>query len=204
MTADVRDPHAKPGHWRRYRALYALLAVCAAPVVASYLAYYAFPPEGRTNYGTLIDPQRPLPALRLRHLDGGEVDVESLRGRWLMVMVDEAGCGEACQRRLWVMRQVRLTTGKDRDRVERVFLITDEAPLETMLLREYDGTRFLRADRDELRAFLAQPADADASIGDPIWLIDPLGNLMLRWPPEADPSRMKRDLTKLLKASRIG
>ena len=189
-------------HWRRYRALYLLLVVCIAPVLASYTAYYLLPPEGRTNYGELVTPQRPVPALRLNRLDGSPFDLQSLRGRWVLVTVDAAECADACQKKLWKLRQVRLTTGKERDRVERVFLITDTAPLETMVLREYDGTVFLRADPGEVRALLQPATPAELETG--LWLIDPLGNLMLHWPPGADPNRMKRDLVKLLRASRVG
>jgi hypothetical protein len=193
-----------PSHWRRYRALYLLLAVCVVPVIASYAAYYFLPPEGRTNYGTLVLPQRPVPALTLRRLDGSTVEAASLRGSWAMVQVDTGACGAACEEKLWQMRQVRLTTGRDADRVQRVWLILDEAPLATSVIREYDGTLLLRARSDELAAFLPLPELAAAQLADHIWLIDPLGNLMLRWPRDADPNRMKKDLTKLLKASRIG
>lgn len=203
MTETV--PASRPAsHWRRYRTLYLLLAVCVAPVLASYTAYYLLPPSGRTNYGTLVEPQRPLPALSLRRLDGTAVQAASLRGSWLMVQVDGGACDAACEQKLWKMRQVRLTTGKDADRVQRLWLIVDEAPLATLVMREYDGTLFLRARADELAAFLPLPAEPEAGLAGPIWLIDPLGNLMLRWPKDADPSRMKKDLIKLLKTSKIG
>jgi hypothetical protein len=195
---------APPTHWRRYRPLYLVLAACVAPVIASYLAYYAFPPGGRTNYGDLVLPQRPVPALALTHLDGTAFDIASLRGRWAMVISDVATCDQPCEKKLWNMRQVRLTTGKDRDRVERVFLVVDEAPLATMLLREYDGTLFLRARAAEVERLLVPPEVPGARSADHIWVIDPIGNLMLRWPRDADPQRMKKDLGKLLKASRIG
>ncbi len=193
-----------PSHWRRYRPLYLLLAVCIAPVLASYTAYYLLPPSGRTNYGTLIEPQRPLPALKLHQLDGTPVPAATLRGTWLMVQADESACDAACEKKLWQMRQVRLTTGKDADRVRRLWLILDDAPLATSVLREYDGTLFLRARADEVAAFLPLPAEPGARLADHIWLIDPLGNLMMRWPKDADPSRMKKDLLRLLKASGIG
>lgn len=183
--------------------MYALLAVCIAPVIAAYVAYYYVPPEGRTNYGTLVQPQRPVPRLTLRHLDGSPFDAASLRGQWVMLTVDGGGCGERCEKKLWNMRQVRLTTGKDRDRVARVLLLTDLEPLETRVLREYDGTRFLRANADELRAWLPA-AEGIESLRAHIWMVDPLGNLMLRWPQNEDPQGMKRDLSKLLRVSRIG
>jgi hypothetical protein len=191
-------------HWRRYRMLYLLLTVCVAPEIASYIAYYLLPPSGRTNYGALVEPQRPLPALALRRLDGTAVEAASLRGSWLMVQVDGGECGAACQKKLWQMRQVRLTTGKDADRVQRAWLIVDDAPLATSVIREYEGTLFLRARADEVAAFLPLPSEPAAKLADHIWLIDPLGNLMLRWPKDADPNRMKKDLIKLLKASGIG
>jgi hypothetical protein len=193
---------ARRSHWQRYRTLYLLLALCVTPVVASYLLYYVWPPTGRTNYGELIDPQRPLPALDLRELDGTPVAAAKLRGQWLMVMADRADCAAACQQKLWQMRQIRTATGKERDRIDRVFLVLDEAPLATLLLREYEGTLFLRARREQLQAFL--PLAPGMALEAPIWLIDPLGNLMLRWPPQAEPRGIKRDLDKVLKASRIG
>lgn len=200
----TRPADQRAGHWRRYRTLYLLAAVCAAPVVASYFAYYVAPPTGRTNYGALVQPQRPVPELQLRHLDGTAFDLRALRGRWVMVAADQAACGEACQKKLWNMRQVRLTTGKDRDRIERVLFVLDEAPLQTLLLREYDGTLFLRARREDVAPFLAAPDATASDLEGPIWLIDPLGNLMLRWPQGADPQRMKKDVGRLLKASQVG
>jgi hypothetical protein len=200
MTASAST--APASHWKRFRTLYLLFVLCAAPVVASYTAYYLLPPSGRTNYGELIEPQRPMPALALRELDGRIVDPTTLRGRWLMVTVDGGDCGDACQRKLWQMRQVRLTTGKEADRVERIWLIDDAAPLPTIVMREYEGTRFLRAEPAQLRSFLALPAAG--RLTDHIWIVDPLGHLMLRWPKDADPNRMKRDLARLLKASGIG
>ena len=203
MTETAPSP-PPPSHWRRYRTLYLLLAVCVAPVIASYTAYYLLPPSGRTNYGALIEPQRPLPELTLRRLDGTAVPAASLRGSWLMVQVDGGACESACQKKLWQMRQVRLTTGKDADRVRRVWLIVDDAPLATAVIREFDGTLFLHARSDEVAAFLPLSDEPAAKLADHIWLIDPLGNLMLRWPRDADPNRMKKDLIKLLKASGIG
>jgi hypothetical protein len=195
---------AAASHWRRYRILYLVLAVCAAPVLASYYLYYVAPPAGRTNYGELVQPQRPLPPLALRALDGAPFDTAVLRGHWVMLHVDSGQCGDTCQRKLWNMRQVRLATGKERDRIERLFLITDDTPLTTMLLREYEGTRFVRAERAELARFLELPQIGGTRLEDHVWLIDPLGNLMLRWPPAADPNRMKRDMERLLRASRVG
>jgi len=196
-------PAAPATHWRRFRVLYLLIAVCAAPVLASYYLYYFDPPAGRTNYGELVQPQRPVPAgLPTTLQDGSAFDLRSLRGNWVMVMADHSACAADCQAKLWKMRQLRAASGKDAERIERVFLVLDNAPMDTQLLREYDGTHFLRAPAAALDSFLALPPGG--SLRDHIWMIDPISNQMLRWPRDADPKRVRNDLKRLLKASRIG
>jgi len=201
MSAKSSAPGVQRSHWSRYRTLYLVIALCVAPVAASYLAYYVVPPSGRTNYGTLIDPQRPLPELHLQTLDGQAFDLKILAGRWVLLTVGRGGCDAMCEDKLLSMRQQRLMTGKDRERVERVWLITDTEPLSTMLMREYEGTLFLRAPAAALTAWLPVDAVAGTRIEDHVYVVDPFGNLMLRWPKTADQSAVKRDLSKLLRAS---
>ncbi len=180
--------------------------VCAAPLLAALLAYYVWPPQGaQTNYGRLIEPQRAVPAasaLALTHLDGRAFDLQSLRGRWVMLYASAAACDQRCQDTLFEMRQIRLMNGKNRDRIERVWLITDAAPLATQLIREYDGMWMVRAYAEALKEFLPLPAEAGAALPDHVWLIDPLGNLMMRFPKDADPKLMHKDISKLLYATK--
>ena len=184
-------------------ALYAVIAICAAPVIASYFLYYVVKPQARTNYGVLIDSRAyPVPALDTSRLDGTPIALDSLKGKWVMLQLGGGDCGDACRSRLFKMRQLRLMQGKEMDRVERVWLITDDKPIETMLIREYDGTHMWRANADKVNRWL--PADAGTVPEDHIYMIDPLGHLMMRFPKDADPSRVKRDLSRLLMASSIG
>ena len=183
--------------------LYAIIAVCAAPVIVSYFMYYVVKPQGRTNYGTLIDPRAyPIPALGAATLAGKPAGLEAFKGKWIMLQVGGGDCDDACRNRLFKMRQLRLMQGKEMNRIERVWLITDDKPLETVLMREYDGTRMLRADARKVDAWL--PVDAGTQPEDHIYLIDPHGNLMMRFPKDADPNRIKHDLKRLLMASSIG
>jgi len=180
-----------------------VIAICASPLFASYFTYYVIKPEQRTNYGTLIDPrQHPIPELHAKKMDGSATSLEQYRGKWIMLQVAPAECDAACNKRLHDMRQLRLAQGKDMDRIERVWLITDKEPVETLLMREYDGTHLLRVDPAALRAWL--PTEQGGVPSNHIYMIDPLGNLMMRFPKDADPNRIKRDLSRLLKASRIG
>lgn len=151
------------------------------------------------NYGELVNPL-PLPQAKLARVDGQPFDLAEFRGRWVLVQVDQARCPEWCEKKLHYMRQVRLTQGREMGRVERLWLVTDDAPVAKGLLSGYEGTHFVRVRGSGL---LAQfPAERD--VRDHIYLIDPLGNLMLRYPRDPDPSRMKKDLERLLKVSRVG
>lgn len=188
---------APTGHWRRYRVLYAVVALCAAPILASYFAYYVMPPSGRTNYGTLLEP-RPARAASLMTEDGRPFSFSQLGGSWVLVMAAGGACDARCEASLLQMRQQRLMTGKERDRVERVWLVTDDAPVSERLRRDYEGTRIVRAALPEIRTML--PAD-DRELAGSLWLVDPMGNVMLRWPPEPEPQRVKSDLARLLTAS---
>lgn len=206
-TANI-EPAARQmarGRWK----LLAVLAVCAAPLIASYFTYYVIKPSGRTNYGDLIDPrQYPIPAMASSTLDGKPATLNDYKGKWIMLKVGPSDCQQDCQDQLFAMRQLRTMQGKDMERIERVWLITDDAPLDTMLLRVHDGTRMLRAPAGAVEKWL--PPGTDGPLSEHVFLIDPLGNLMMRFPARAVSSdidkmaKVKKDLAKLLKASAIG
>jgi len=193
------DQQRKSGRWK----LLLVVAVCAAPMIASYFTYYVIKPESRTNYGTLLDPREyPIPSLGSTALDGKPARLEDYKGKWVLLQVAGGDCDDACKTRLFAMRQLRLMQGKEMERIERVWLITDAKPLDTMLMREYDGTDMLRVDPKLLKAWL--PTDAGTSVEDHLYMIDPRGNLMMRFPKDADPNKVKKDISKLLRASSIG
>jgi hypothetical protein len=189
----------KKGRWK----LFAVIAICASPLIASYLTYYVIKPEDRTNYGALIDPRAyPIPPLDSFTLDGKPTGLAAYTGKWIMLQVSGADCAADCRERLHDMRQLRLAQGKNMERIERVWLVTDKQPVETQLIREYDGTHILRVNEDKLKAWL--PTETGTTATDHIYMIDPLGNLMMRFPKDADPNKIKKDLSKLLRASSIG
>ena len=180
-----------------------VLAICAAPVIASYLTYFVIRPEGRTNYSELIQPQRPLPgALPLADLQGRKVGADVLKGQWLLVVVSSAACDAACEKHLWLQRQLRETLGRDADRVDKLWLITDDGTPRPQTLAgvttNTDAT-VLRVPRAALAAWL-EPA-AGRALEDHLYVVDPLGNWMMRAPPDADPAKLKSDVVKLLRAS---
>jgi len=176
-----------------------ILAFCAAPTVAAWLAYFVWPPHSRTNYGKLVEP-RALSDPELRRPDGTSFHLSQLRGKWVLLQVDSAACGDGCRKKLAYMRQARLALGKDADRVERVWLVDDDAAPDPAVLREHDGLTVVRAPRTTLLVDLQAPENPEAYI----FLVDPRGNLMLRFPGDPDGRRMLRDLSRLLRASRIG
>ena len=177
-------------------------AVCAAPVVASYFMYYVVRPEGRTNHGTLIQPVRPMPdaaALPLRNLQGSPVLPASLKGQWLLVSVAGGACDTACEKTLYLQRQLRESLGRDKDRVDRVWLVNDQAPVREALLPALQQASVLRVLPADLARWI-QPETGHA-LTDHLYLVDPRGDWMMRFPADVDFTKAKRDLTRLLKAS---
>jgi len=195
------------GRWQ----MLAVLLVCAAPVIASYLAYFGvLRPEGRSNYGELIAPTRPMPAgLALSDLQGARVAPRALHGQWLIVVVAGGACDGVCERHLWLQRQLHETLGRDKDRVDKLWLVDDAAPPRAETLAAIGAASgaaaalapatVLRVDRSALAAWLA-PA-AGHALEDHLYIVDPHGDWMMRVPAEADPAKLKRDVEKLLRAS---
>jgi len=179
-----------------------ILAICALPVIASYLTYYVIRPEGRRNFGELIEPQRPLPTVPAVDLQGQMHTLPQLKGQWLLVSVGAARCDEACVQRLYWQRQLRESLGKDKDRLDRVWLVTDGDPVPDILLPGLREATVWRVSQGELAQWL-QPA-AGHALHEHLYLVDPLGNWMMRFPPNMDlqsASKAKRDLERLMRAS---
>lgn len=188
--------------FKRY-TLWIILAICAAPLVASYFSYYVIKPTGRVNYGTLLDPKLyPLPNLMSVDLAGKKTALTALQGKWLMLQIDEGQCTEYCQQKLLDTRQLRLAQGREMTRIERVWIITDNTTPTAQLTQQHPDLHYLRVSLMQLQSWL--PTEPNTKLSDHIYLIDPLGNVMMRYPKKADPNKIKKDLARLLKASRIG
>ena len=181
----------------------AVLAVCAAPVIASYLTYFVIRPEGRSNYGELIVPTREMPSgLPLKDLAGQPVASTSLRGQWLLVVVSDAACNANCEKQLYLQRQLRETLGREKERVDKLWLITDDGtPRPEVLQAISTGTSatVLRVPPAALSAWLAP--SAGQSLAAQLYLVDPMGQWMMRTPVDPEPAKLKRDLERLLRAS---
>lgn len=191
---------SKPGAGRpsaSKRPLYLIAFACLAPVVASFALYYWMPPAAQMNYGTLIAP-RLLPDTALHGLDGTTFMLHELRGKWLLLTVDEARCPAACTERLYATRQARTMQGKERERVTRLWLLRGDGAPPADLQAAHPDLRMARADPALLAALPASEAGAA------IYLVDPLGNLILRYPTEPDIKRLNKDIARLLYASQIG
>jgi peroxiredoxin len=177
--------------------LWLIGVLCAAPVIASYVAYYFARTDAHTNYAELLET-RPLPAAHLQLTDGTAFQLSRLKGKWVLLMVDAGGCDDFCQRKLFTLRQLRLSQGKDMARIERAWLISDDVTPAAAAVSAYQGTWLVRAaGSDFLKLFPAQGALADH-----VYVIDPLGNLMMRYPRDFDPRRMIEDIARLLRHSK--
>lgn len=201
QPSDALQADAGRTRMGRWKMLMVLL-ICASPVIASYWTYYVIRPEGRRNFGELIEPQRPLPAAGTLSLSGEAAFLTSLKGQWLLVSVGQGACDAACQQRLYFQRQLRETLGKDKDRLDRVWLIQDGVAPAAQLLPALAQATVLQVKAQDLQAWL--PPAAGHSLEAHLYLVDPLGNLMMRFPAGMDAAgaaKAKRDLERVLRAS---
>ena len=186
------------GRWK----MLAMLLVCASPVIASYFTYYVLRPDGRSVYGELIEPQKDMPQMSAKNNEGLDVALSELRGQWLLVNVASGGCADRCQQNLYFQRQLREILGRDKDRVDRVWLVTDEEPIAEKLMPALSMSHVLRMKSADVERWIS-PAKGQ-QLQDHLYVVDPMGNFMMRFPANMDvegASKAKRDLSRLLKAS---
>lgn len=186
----------------RLKMLFVVL-MCAAPVIASYFTFYVIRPSGGgAAYGTLIHPAVPMPALIGTDLEGRPVRLESLQHQWLLVLAGGGACPEACEQRLFMQRQLREMLGRERDRLDKVWLVTDDAPVRPALRAALEATpamHIVRLPQAAVSAWLKP--DPGQAMDAQLYVVDPLGRWMMRMPPSPEPAKVKRDLDRLLRAS---
>ena len=180
-----------------------LAALFFGPLVAAIWLYYAgdqLRPEGRTNAGRLLEPivniEAELGPGSLAALTGGASDA-----RWLLIYVNTGVCGEPCRDTLYRMRQSRRMLGRDMERLLRVFLHGETPPDKVLVEIEHEGLITIRS--SGLGGILDRKRPADLPAGG-LFLIDPLGNLVMYFTGELSPDDMVGDIEHLLELSRIG
>ena len=189
----MTDPGAQDR--RRRRVLIGLALIFFAPLGLAFYMYYGhvgWHPGGRVNTGVLIEPARPLPALNL------------LKGKWTLLLVESGACTDACRARLYDTRQVRLALDRDMKRVQRAF-IAEGGCCDAEFLHDQhpDLITIPAAAAAPLLALLPQEGAGPDRVPH-VYLIDPLGNLMMFYAPDAKPKGMLEDLKRLLRLSSIG
>lgn len=200
-TLPLAQQEQQRTRWGRMKMTLIML-VCAAPVIASYLTYYVVRPEARRHFGELIEPQRPLPDAGVADLDGAAVNLRSLKGQWLLISVAPAACDKPCQDHLYLQRQLRESLGKDKDRVDWVWLVSDDSAVPQAIRPALQSAKVLRVPIATLNAWL--PPAPGASLQEHLYLVDPMGHLMMRFPARLDQSsasKVKKDIERLLRAS---
>jgi len=201
------DPNAVR---RGRRQLLLLAALFFVPLAIAFWMYYGptgWRPSGDASKGDLIDPARPLAALALTTADGGQTPPDFLRGKWSLVYVGDGLCDDRCRKALYLTRQSRLALNKDMDRVQRVFLVTGRCCDRGFLAQEHPDLVVARVDNDAAAALLEPfPTYGGVPLADAgrIFIVDPLGNLLMSYAPTAPDKALLTDMKKLLRLSHIG
>jgi len=197
-----------PENRRQRRVLIGLAVLFFAPLGLAFYLYYGhagWHPGGRVNAGALIEPPRPLPALVLPLLDSGNTDPNFLRGKWTLLFVGFGPCAELCRARLYDTRQVRLALDRDMKRVQRVFVADSDCCDAGQLRDQHPDLIMIRASPAVAPLLTLLPMEnAGAAQSPRVYLIDPLGNLMMFYAADVKPKGILEDLKRLLRLSSIG
>jgi hypothetical protein len=182
--------------------LWILVVLFALPSLAAWFFYLnpEYLPASRSNRGELIHPVRPVDDLTLTTPDGQAFALRDLEGNWTMVATTEGPCGETCRQHLFAFNQIRLALADNRYRAERVLLYATPAQAADAeaVAEQFPGTRVLIAEADTSIELQSRFESLDGGR----FLIDPMGNLMMRYALGAPPQDMLKDLEKLFKASK--
>lgn len=202
----------KPGNGRRTIVL--VFLACFLPILAASYLYFINPPETTNNYGTILDPQVPVGTEAYENINGEPFKMADLAGKWVLIQAIDSSCDKVCQNTLYFQRQARKTKGKEMYRIERVAFVTDNGPLDTLLLRQFPDVHFVRASAESLKTWLPLQGGLVGTKGsaevkglhDHVFMADPLGHVMMRFPPNESLvfEKFRKDISRLLWASNIG
>lgn len=187
---------------RNLRMLAVLAGLFLLPLLASFWMYYGtdWRPAARVNHGELITPARPLPQVNPPVVLGTPARGTLFRRMWTLVYVGPGTCDDSCRHSLYVMRQARLALNNEMTRVERVFLATSDCCERDFLSTEHSGIVVI--DGADLRTLVGTFPEGEREHS--LFIVDPLGNLMMRFDTRQDPKGLLQDLQKLLRLSSIG
>lgn len=194
--SEASDVEAKR---RRSARLHLIIigVIAASPFVGSYALYKLWKPSSFINHGELVADVQPQPPAGADPMASA---LESVKGKWVLATLDTGSCDRACRDKLYYLRQIRLTQGKEMGRIERLWMVSDDVAPDPALLKEFAGMHVVMAGASEW----ARRLPSKTKPSDYVFVIDPLGNVVLRYPPGFNPTGMKKDLSRLIRASRIG
>lgn len=196
---------------KRINPLWLMLILFGIPYFISWYTYYTgdtlFLKQGKSQ-GQLISPVRPLPDFELKDIDGNVVHRQQFMGKWTLLLTGPSSCNETCLKSLWTIRQLRLALSVDRQRVQRVFLTRDAehfAALREQVSAEHHGLKVFAVDDSAASQAVVKTLQHEGVLNDfSLYLVDPLGNVMMYYPPATEGKKILKDLERLIKFSKVG
>jgi len=192
---------------RSNKTFWILAVVFLLPYIGAFTYYFAgdrLPAMQTSNRGELIVPVRSLGALEFDLYQGTSANINDYEGKWLVLSIAGAECGEDCLHNLYMMRQVRKALSKDRFRVKRAMLFSGAAESLQDIIVEYEGTDVWLGPQVNVKKLLAIVDPENQGVDGRLYIIDPLGNVMMRYQPQNDPKDLLKDLKRLMKVSKAG
>jgi len=194
---------------RNLTPFWIILAVSGLPYLLSWIWYAnmdTLPEVASGNRGELIEPARPLENMTLTTVGGDVLNINTLKGNWILMMAGSSDCNETCLKNVYFMRQVRRLMGEDREKIKRIFVMTDNSRLDSFKeqVSEFGNMEIVSTDAEQGKTLIEKMTIDNNSPENRIFIVDPLANLMMAYPQEVDPEDIAKDFRRLLKVVRIG
>jgi len=194
---------------RNLKPFWIILAISGLPYLLSWIWYANMdnlPDIAANNRGELIEPSRPLANMKLATVDGSLLDTNTLKGNWILMMAGSSDCNEACLKNVYFMRQVRRLMGEERDKIKRIFVMTDKSRLASFKeqVSDFGNMQIVSTDAEQGNTLIEKMTIDNNSPENRIFIVDPLANLMMAYPQDVDPEDIAKDFRRLLKVVRIG
>ena len=194
---------------RNLKPFWIILAISGLPYLLSWIWYANMdnlPEVASGNRGELIEPARPLENMMLATVDGSLLNTNTLKGNWILMMAGSSDCNETCLKNVYFMRQVRRLMGEDREKIKRIFVMTDKSRLDDFKeqVSDYGNMEIVSTEAEQGKKLIEQMTINNNTPENRIFIVDPLANLMMAYPQDVDPEDIAKDFRRLLKVVRIG
>jgi cytochrome oxidase Cu insertion factor (SCO1/SenC/PrrC family) len=178
-----------------------------APVILAYIMFFFVDVKSFVNHGEILNPIVHIASFKLKDENNEIIPQDDLTYKWRLISFVGKDCDEQCETRLYDTRQIHRLLAKDQHRLMRMFVHLEPAGDSLIKLIEQTHPNVIHVNGDAdtiIDALGANVREGAGIMNNETYIMDPMGNVMMRFTQDQPNKEFLYDLKKLLKASQIG